>query len=95
MRTDDTLALLEKRGEKGVSSEEFGKKFGFQNPGSISKTIGILRDAGHDIPYDKERGVFVLKKKAVAFLKIRKATASLKKTPQSSPEKVNPSQKKN
>jgi biotin operon repressor len=61
MRTDEALAMLKKQGEKGISTEEFGKKFGFQNPGSISKTIGQLRATGYDITYNKDNAVYVLK----------------------------------
>lgn len=63
MRTDETLEFLRERGNKGVSAEELGEKFGFKISGSSSKLINQLRDAGHNIISDRKLGVYILKEK--------------------------------
>jgi biotin operon repressor len=60
MRTEEALKYLRESGAKGVSTEEFSKKFGFKYQNSVSKVIRQLRGMGHAIEYNKDTGVYVL-----------------------------------
>lgn len=60
MRTKETLTFLRRRGDKGVSTAELAKKFGFERVGSASKLISQLRKEGHNIQHDPEKGVYIL-----------------------------------
>ena len=66
------LSLLEKRAEKGITTKEIAKKFGYTKFGSASKIIYLLRRDGHKIDLDNETGCYVLVEKKVSKEKATK-----------------------
>lgn len=60
-RQEEVLKLLKKRGSKGVSVADIAEKFGFARSGSSSKIISQLRQDGHNIDFDTEASVYIIR----------------------------------